>query len=193
MHSIGVTNRCRFTDFLVCILPMPVLYRTQLPTRQRIGLISLFALGLFVCIAGIMRTYYAHFVVYETYDVSWEGYNLWIWVALETDLGVIGGSIPSLKPLFFKVSSRQSNSLKHSATPIEGGSRLKNLRRIREDELDLTGDDGDKTLSISGSWSTHAPFDNNLHVDPRSGRVTAEPILPRCDSIEDAQNHDEAS
>ena len=36
----------------------------------------------------------------ETYDITWEGFNLWIWAAVEVNLGVICGCVPVLRPLF---------------------------------------------------------------------------------------------
>lgn len=106
---MGQTITTIFTDLLVFLLPIPTLWSVQRPYAQRVGLVSLFALGAFVCVAGIMRTYYTHQVIYETYDVTWEGYPLWIWTALEIDLGIIGGSIPSIKPLFFAGSSARGS------------------------------------------------------------------------------------
>lgn len=48
-----------------------------------------------------MRTYYAIYVYYYTYDITWYAYYGWIWTALEADLGVICASAPALK-VFFK-------------------------------------------------------------------------------------------
>jgi hypothetical protein len=96
------------TDFIVYVLPMPTLYRLSLPPLQRLGLIILFGMGGVVIIAGSFRTYWVHFVVYETYDVTWEGFNVWIWTAVEANLGVICGCIPALRPLLFPKRSKAS-------------------------------------------------------------------------------------
>lgn len=49
-----------------------------------------------------------HKVVYDTYDVTWDGFDLWIWTAVEVNLGVICGCVPSLKPLVFRYRSRST-------------------------------------------------------------------------------------
>ncbi|KAH8879185.1 hypothetical protein GQ53DRAFT_855095 [Thozetella sp. PMI_491] len=89
------------TDFIVFVLPLPTLYQLRLPMTQRLALIVLFGMGVVVVIASAMRAYWVHHVVEETYDVTWEGFDLWIWTAVEVNLGVIAGCIPVLKPLFY--------------------------------------------------------------------------------------------
>jgi hypothetical protein len=89
------------TDFLVYILPLPIIWTVVMPRRQRLGLLSVSICGLFVCVCGIMRTYYIHVINYETYDFTWEGYNFWVWSSLALNFGLLGGSIPSLKPILF--------------------------------------------------------------------------------------------
>lgn len=70
----------------------------------------LFSLGVVVVFAASMRAYWSHHVTQRTYDVSWEGFYLWIWTAVEANLGVICGSIPALRPLFKSMFSSKSSS-----------------------------------------------------------------------------------
>lgn len=88
------------TDFLVYILPLRTVIGLRLAAAQKIALLLVFSLGLLVVLAGCMRTYYIHHVVEETYDATWSGFYLWIWTAVKVNLGVICGSIPTLRPLF---------------------------------------------------------------------------------------------
>lgn len=80
-----------------------MLWRLQLPTRQRVILIGLMALGLIACTCGITRTFYAHKTLFDTYDVTCkrrafisflrnhtnrmlllgEGYYVWLWTMAE--------------------------------------------------------------------------------------------------------------
>jgi len=96
-----------FVDIMVYVLPMPTLYKLRLPVVQRVGLMILFGFGSVVIIASIMRTYWIYHVVYQTYDVTWEGFDLWIWTAVEANLGVICGCVPSLKVLVWPRRSRK--------------------------------------------------------------------------------------
>src|SRR5690349_2159783 len=58
------------TDVLVYVLPMPTLFQLQLPSSQRWGLIALFGVGGVIVVASILRSYWIHYVVYQTYDVT---------------------------------------------------------------------------------------------------------------------------
>ena len=91
------------TDFMIYVLPMPTLFHLRLPSSQRIGLMILFGVGGVIVIAGSFRAYWIHYVLYDTYDVTWEGFQIWIWTAVETNVGVICGCIPALKPLLFQI------------------------------------------------------------------------------------------
>lgn len=85
-------------DAITYFLPMPTVFtKLTLPLKQRIGLMMIFGVGSLVQAAGVMRIYWTHYVVYETYDVTWDGFLLWIWTAVEVSLGVICGSIPALR------------------------------------------------------------------------------------------------
>ncbi|RTE74164.1 hypothetical protein BHE90_011398 [Fusarium euwallaceae] len=98
------------TDLLVCALPLPTLFKLKLPLSQRIALMVVFSLGLVVVFAASMRAYWTHYVTDETYDVTWEGFYLWIWTAVEANLGVICGSVPALRPLFRSIFRSKSSS-----------------------------------------------------------------------------------
>lgn len=102
-------------DFIVWILPLPALYRARLPLEQRLALIVLFSFGLVVVLAACIRTYWIHYVVEETYDVTWEGFNLWIWTAVELHLGVICGCVPWLKSLFKFWSTTRGSTISAAA------------------------------------------------------------------------------
>jgi len=51
------------------------------------------------CVASIVRFYYLYKTLVTTYDVTWEGYNIWLWTAVEVDLFIITSSVPPLRPL----------------------------------------------------------------------------------------------
>jgi hypothetical protein len=95
----GITNI--INDLFVYILPMPMLWRIQLPKKQRIGLIALFGVGSLVNIAGGLRLYYS-IIVNNSRDGTWTGFQLWTWEAVEVDLGITCACAPALKPLLLR-------------------------------------------------------------------------------------------
>lgn len=78
---------------------MPFLYRAKLPLSQRLGLIMLFSFAGLVVFAACIRTYWIYYIVEETYDVTWYGFHLWMWTAVEVQLGIICGCVPWLRSL----------------------------------------------------------------------------------------------
>ncbi|KAI9813845.1 MAG: hypothetical protein M1827_003635 [Pycnora praestabilis] len=85
------------TDFLILILPMPVIWQLKMPTRQKIGLMGLFALGTFVLITSILRA--TTLDNSKDPDTTWE-VTISIWTVIETNVGIICACLPVLaKPL----------------------------------------------------------------------------------------------
>ncbi|KAH0545366.1 hypothetical protein FGG08_000507 [Glutinoglossum americanum] len=96
--AVGVINT--ITDFVIILIPLPTVWGLQLRIKQKIALTCIFLAGLLVCIAGLVRTYYVHVLTSVTYDLTWEGFTMWIYIAIEIDLSIICASAPALKPLF---------------------------------------------------------------------------------------------
>lgn len=79
-----------FTDFLVTVLPMPLIWNLKLPTRQRIAVISIFGLGVLVNVAGSCRTVYVYKSMIASYDQTWMGWPVLISAGVEINLGLVG-------------------------------------------------------------------------------------------------------
>ncbi|KAK3399596.1 kinetochore complex Sim4 subunit Fta1-domain-containing protein [Sordaria brevicollis] len=113
-------------DFIVWVLPLPTFYKAQIPIHQRVILIVLFSFGLFVVFAACIRTYWIHYVVWQTWDPTWEGIQLWAWTAVEIHLGIMCGCVPYFKSLFRfwkgKKTSRKGSSVGKSWSGSRGGA-----------------------------------------------------------------------
>jgi hypothetical protein len=134
------------TDFIIYVLPMPILFQLTLPSPQRIGLMVLFGVGGVIVVAGSFRAYWVHAVLYDTYDVTWEGFNLWIWTAVETNVGVICGCIPSLKPLLFRTRSQMGSRIYGS----QNSWVSKPPQAPKDIELDTHGLTADPSIATGG-------------------------------------------
>ncbi|KAJ6259390.1 hypothetical protein Dda_6291 [Drechslerella dactyloides] len=113
-------------DCWLWIMPVPVVWKVRLPLRQRVGLVAVFALGFFVCLAGALRLVYVIRTAYS-YDRTWDGFSAWIWTAAESDVGIICASLPALKPLVTKITNFRFSEV----TPSMGvyGHRSRTLKR----------------------------------------------------------------
>lgn len=85
-----------------------------MPSRRRLGLIFVFAVGGIVCIFGTLRLIFS-LTVDASSDYTWEGFYLWLFAALELDLGIICASAPALK--MFVVRSIRTRSLDSENVP----------------------------------------------------------------------------
>jgi hypothetical protein len=155
------------TDFMIYALPIPTLVKLSLPWSQRIGLIVLFGVGGVIVVAGSFRAYWIHFTLYETYDATWEGYNIWVWTAVETNVGVICGCIPALKPLLFPARARQQAANSKYANGSNHSRRKEKVTPVIEQvELDTRK----LTDNVESRPGTSAPPHDLQHLQHPSRR-----------------------
>ncbi|KAF2009340.1 hypothetical protein BU24DRAFT_468309 [Aaosphaeria arxii CBS 175.79] len=87
-----------FTDFLIVLLPLPGIYKLQLPRKQKIGVSLVFLLGFFVCIISIVRLYALHTGSVTT-EPTYDNFAIAIWSVVEVNGAIVGACLPTLKPL----------------------------------------------------------------------------------------------
>ncbi|KAI4643672.1 hypothetical protein J4E93_006684 [Alternaria ventricosa] len=109
-----------FQDFIICLLPVLLIWNLQISKRQKVGLCAIFGVGLITCICGIMRTFYAAKLYYFTYDITWAAYSGWVWTTLEAQLAVMCASAPSLKVFLGRYFSMYTSRAGYSQTGIPG-------------------------------------------------------------------------
>jgi len=168
-------------DFFVWAVPLPSLYHLRLPLSQRLAVIALFSFGLVVISAGCIRIYWLHYVLEETYDVTWYCFQLWIWTAVEVQLGIICGCVPWLKPLFKSRKTKQAvpgtggPSTGRPRNPDgQGGAGFKQVTVVRMDNLRTawTGDTGMgeysdlERSSLARDSRTQLRFSHSLPTPP---------------------------
>lgn len=90
-----------------------------------------------------MRTYYAIYIYFYTYDITWYAYQAWIWTALEADLGVICGSAPALKVIFRRYFN-------HSTDGSGSRSRKTWFRRPKNVSKDHDSEDNIDIVPLNG-------------------------------------------
>ncbi|KAL2061130.1 hypothetical protein VTL71DRAFT_7403 [Oculimacula yallundae] len=101
----GVSNI--LTDFFVYFLPVPLLWGLNMPPKRRFGLIFVFAVGGIVCVFGTLRLFFS-LTVDASSDYTWDGFYLWLFAALELDLGIICASAPALKMFVVRLINNRS-------------------------------------------------------------------------------------
>ncbi|KAK3356514.1 hypothetical protein B0T25DRAFT_497110 [Lasiosphaeria hispida] len=95
-------------DFMIYLLPMPVILRVRFPRRQKALLLVLFAFGFFVCAISIIRLYILK-ITADTLDYTFDNIPIAIWSCLETNATVVIACFMTMKPLLSKFFPNVTN------------------------------------------------------------------------------------
>ncbi|KAI9372901.1 hypothetical protein BJX61DRAFT_542266 [Aspergillus egyptiacus] len=140
-----------FTDILLLIYPMPVLKGLQLPSRQKIAVMVIFALGAFVLVTSILRLQ-SLLVISDSHDPTYDNVGAATWSAVECNVAIICACLPAtrafiskLVPRFF--STGKSNNASHLYT--NGGSRIR-TRSSRNFQASVAADNSHYPLKSFG-------------------------------------------
>ncbi|TKW54162.1 hypothetical protein CTA1_6678 [Colletotrichum tanaceti] len=88
-------------DIILIVLPIPDLMKLQMNRTKKVEVAFMFGLGSFACVASMIRLKsLVNFA--NTYDATWEYYDVMLWSSIEVNLSIICGSLPALRPLLKK-------------------------------------------------------------------------------------------
>ncbi|KAF1844244.1 uncharacterized protein K460DRAFT_317563 [Cucurbitaria berberidis CBS 394.84] len=163
-------------DLVICMLPIFLIWNLRIQRRQKVALCGIFGMGLTTCVCGIMRTYYATYIYYYTYDITWHAYHGWIWTVLEAELGVICASAPALKVFFRRYFSKNSTRIGYSGNDdprtLAHISRMHGYGRVTP--MHSTHSTTTSRIVASGSHDEDVPLDGikisqglDVHVELR--------------------------
>ncbi|KAF1945858.1 hypothetical protein EJ02DRAFT_473841 [Clathrospora elynae] len=102
------------TDVVLCSLPLPHLWRLNMPLKQRLILCVLFAGGASACIVAIFRIGYLYTL--RVMDTTYQSVPCLLMSIGESSLGIIAISIPPLRPLAKRLFPSGMRSSPSSAT-----------------------------------------------------------------------------
>jgi hypothetical protein len=94
-----------FLDVWVCLMPLPVIHRLHMSPLKKTGVMILFALGLFVCVASAIRMG-ALVDSTTTKDRTWGSFSTLAWSSIEASCGLICTCIPHLRQPLKKIFPR---------------------------------------------------------------------------------------
>ncbi|KAK8136082.1 hypothetical protein PG984_004022 [Apiospora sp. TS-2023a] len=89
-HPVGVwwaaTGFQALSDVVIFVMPLPTIYSLRLPRRQKLGLVAVFAVGLFVCLISIMRIVWIHRATDP--DFTYTGASIAEWSCIELSTAI---------------------------------------------------------------------------------------------------------
>ncbi|KAI0015026.1 hypothetical protein F4780DRAFT_784544 [Xylariomycetidae sp. FL0641] len=89
------------TDVVILLMPMPLVYALQIPRVQKVALMMVFALGVFVVITSCLRTTTLDIQAKTTdplYDVAST-----MWTIIELNVALVCACLPQIRPLLVKL------------------------------------------------------------------------------------------
>ncbi|KAJ0415873.1 hypothetical protein BJY00DRAFT_251404 [Aspergillus carlsbadensis] len=98
------------TDLAILIIPIPALAALELPKKQRLALISIFALGGFVCVTSICRLVSLK-KISDSSDPTYDNIGAASWSSIECNTGIICACLPTLRPLISRIIPQLLSSL----------------------------------------------------------------------------------
>jgi hypothetical protein len=142
------------TDFILALLPVPLIWTLQMKLRARISLVLILGLGTFAAVAGIVRQ-----LITPDFKKAepWIDDSYTIWNFTEMYAGIIAASLPGMKPLFSwfydaALSRRPGNSAYKTPNTLgyrrqtHPSDRMRRARRCRSR----------RRKSLSGRWSVRS-------------------------------------
>ncbi|KAL8747133.1 MAG: hypothetical protein Q9190_000956 [Brigantiaea leucoxantha] len=96
------------TDVAILILPIPVLWKLQIPMSKKIQLMGVFLTGGFVCVVSAYRI--SKEASLSLADAPWSDVDACVWSVVEVCVGIVSACLPTMRPLVLRLFS--------SATPV---------------------------------------------------------------------------
>ncbi|GJC77167.1 integral membrane protein [Colletotrichum tofieldiae] len=139
------------TDLLTYTLPIPLVIKLQVPKQQKVGLGVILCLGLFACISSVIRiTFIPDMLINE--DATWAISKPMYWSVIETNIGILAASIPSMKVIAKRYAPRLlgTSSNGHGST---SGGRQSGFRMMSSSNTKKNRSTSDKTATALHSLS----------------------------------------
>ncbi|KIW03797.1 uncharacterized protein PV09_05098 [Verruconis gallopava] len=109
------------TDLLLLIIPIPIVWKLQMPFIQKIGLVFIFIVGSLTCITSIVRLT-TLLPTLTSVDQPWAVAIPSIWAGVEANLVIICCSIPSIRLFIRHFAPRLIGEYSFSRTRATGTS-----------------------------------------------------------------------
>ncbi|KAF7596967.1 hypothetical protein BBP40_011333 [Aspergillus hancockii] len=114
------------TDILTYTLPLGVIFKLQVPVKQKIVLGFILCLGLFACISSVIRITFIP-IMLSSPDATYVISEAMYWSVIEINVGIFASSIPSFKAIASRFVPRLIGEYSHRK--YSGGSGSADKRK----------------------------------------------------------------
>ncbi|KAJ5170013.1 uncharacterized protein N7500_002796 [Penicillium coprophilum] len=186
--ALGILNM--LNDFIVLIIPFPRIARLQMTLRKKLAICGIMAVGIFVCVASIIRIHFLSEFM-KAADVTWLMGPVFIWSTIEPSVAVVCVCLPHLAPLarlahrsiLSSLHSQRTTGMSSEAPGGQSGSGQGLSRGKKTKSHGPTFDYGFDKMK-KGANDDEIGLTNYVTVGPNGG------IHPLHESVEDVgHNH----
>ncbi|KAK8848637.1 cation-transporting atpase 4 [Apiospora arundinis] len=161
------------TDWACAIIPAFVIWGLRMSKSLKITLMFILALGALASISTIVRLPYLQFYNVPT-DYYYNVCNIVIWSIVECGVGIIAGSLPSLRPLLKKIpmfGSKRSYAYRSGSNDTPNQIKMNNLGHAGGRSLATChgGEDESKWERLDDNSSQQYIIMKNTQVDVEYG------------------------
>ncbi|KAL1857598.1 hypothetical protein Daus18300_010238 [Diaporthe australafricana] len=134
----GVTNMV--TDFMVLLLPVPCIWKLQMPIGQKVGLLLVFCMGILITAISIVRLQSLMVISFE--DPTYTLPMGLLWTVLEPELAIINANLPLMRRFFAKIIPKMMSFSRSKST----------AERSKKNEFSKLSDNGILLRTIGGGY-----------------------------------------
>ncbi|KAI1361394.1 hypothetical protein F5Y08DRAFT_19429 [Xylaria arbuscula] len=153
--AIGTTDF--ILDIVTFVLPLPILWKLQMPLMKKVGLSFIFGLGFAIIIITASRL---QFFFTVTNDVTFTLWQAGVLSAVVPLLGIISANLPIMQPalktsfLLFKDLGTTRSTTREANRKMLVGHDSRRFRQLPEDSICLATVEGEN-LSATACLATH--------------------------------------
>ncbi|KAI1080225.1 hypothetical protein F5B20DRAFT_589642 [Whalleya microplaca] len=166
------------TDWSCAIIPAFILWNLNMRFDVKVSLVFVLALGVLASISTIVRFPYLHYYE-QLFNYLYNVCNVVVWSIVECGIGIIAGSLPSLRPLVRNLGSGSKKT--HPGGPSNGltnGGNSIPLRSTAQGQSSTACEAGRNQQSgeIDDGSSQTFIIMKNTQIDVEYGSVKENPV-----------------
>lgn len=124
-------------DIVLLVLPILLISRLQLDRKKKIGVIAIFLVGLFACVASLAKLRSNVVLVVEETNPTWNSVGVYVWTVIEAAASLASACFPALGPIFKIVRDRFRKEETNMDLSIQEISPSMNRKRLSNEGTDL--------------------------------------------------------
>ncbi|KAK7749659.1 hypothetical protein SLS53_000237 [Cytospora paraplurivora] len=158
------------TDFLIFLLPLPVVWSMRSPRDQKAVLITVFSFGFFICIVSVVRL--VELAANDgDKDYTFTGVTVAYWSLIEVNTAIVVSCIMTFKPLLTRVLA--SSARQKSRTQVPPAEHSDAAQSIRPPTIGSEPTRGRGVVARKQSWLSVqlARMDRSLQTVNETGET----------------------